>query len=150
LILRKTPRPGEAYLISPIGIVSGCGKVEESTNGVGSITGHRVESADIVKVGKGMSREFPGLLISFCVKSMGDDDLLERHRWQNDHWKWSLVAIDIEEMINSPSSHGPRSNTQLNPLGIPIVEELVIPASIKDNLSSRKSRECSAQYCPGL
>jgi hypothetical protein len=85
-----------AYFVSPIGVVGGCGKVEESTNCVGSITGHRIESADIVEVGEGMSREFPGLLISCYNRAMGDDDLLERHRWQNDRWKMSVVGIDIE------------------------------------------------------
>jgi len=62
----------------------------------------------------------------------------------------SVIAIDIEETIDSPSSHATRSHTHLDPLGIPIVEEFVVPSSIKDDLSRRKSGESSAQSSPGL
>ena len=150
---RQREEDDRTYLVSPIGIVSGSGKVGESTNKVGRFTGDRIESADVVEIGKSMSREFPSLLISCCIKSRCDDHLPELHRWQIGHW-WcqSLISFanDIEETINSPSSHATRSHTHLDPLGIPIMKELVVPSSIKDDLSRRKSGESSTQCSPGL
>jgi hypothetical protein len=49
-----------------------------------------------------------------------------------------------------PSGSSTKSNTHLHPLVIPVMKEFIIPACIKQDLSSGHSYESSSKDCPGL